>query len=98
MQVMSLDPLLERVLNQAVAGLGDGAAIEPGLADTLMRETAAAAQRQEELGLPPVLLVPSSLRTLLSRLPAPQRPATSRFLPTAKCLTPNHQGHLGHRR
>ena len=67
MQVMSLDPQLERVLNQAVAGSGDGAAIEPGLADTLMRETAAAAQRQEELGLPPVLLVPSSLRTLLSR-------------------------------
>ncbi|MCK6405530.1 MAG: flagellar biosynthesis protein FlhA [Rhodocyclaceae bacterium] len=67
MQVMSLDPQLERLLTQAVAGSGDGAAIEPGLADTLMRETAGAAQRQEELGLPPVLLVPASLRTLLSR-------------------------------
>ncbi len=67
MQVMSLDPQLERLLAQAVAGNGDGAAIEPGLADTLMRESAGAAQRQEELGLPPVLLVPSSLRTLLSR-------------------------------
>ena len=56
----------ERILVQAVAGSGEGS-LEPGLADTLMRETAAAAQRQEELGLPAVLLVPASIRTLLSR-------------------------------
>ncbi|SBT05069.1 putative flagellar export pore protein [Candidatus Accumulibacter aalborgensis] len=67
MQVMSLDPQLERLLLQAVAGGGDGAAIEPGLADTLVREAVAAAQRQEAGGLPTVLLVPASLRTLLSR-------------------------------
>ena len=67
MQVMSLDPQLERILVQAVSGSGDGAAIEPGMAYTLMRESAAAAQRQEELGLPSVLLVPANLRTLLSR-------------------------------
>jgi flagellar biosynthesis protein FlhA len=67
MQVMSLDPQLERVLVQAVAGGGDGAGIEPGLADTLLREAVAAAQRQESVGLPSVLLVPASLRTLLSR-------------------------------
>ena len=67
MQVMSLDPQLERILQQAIAGGGEGASIEPGLADTLMRETAAAAQRQEELGLAAVLLVPGSLRVLLSR-------------------------------
>ncbi|HET7775644.1 MAG TPA: flagellar biosynthesis protein FlhA, partial [Azospira sp.] len=66
MQVMSLDPQLERILVQAVAGSGEGS-LEPGLADTLMRETATAAQRQEELGLPAVLLVPASIRTLLSR-------------------------------
>jgi flagellar biosynthesis protein FlhA len=66
MQVMSLDPQLERILVQAVAGAGEGS-MEPGLADTLMRETAAAAQRQEELGLPAVLLVPASIRSLLSR-------------------------------
>ncbi len=65
MQVMSLDPQLERVLLQAIAGGGDNASIEPSLADTLIRETAAAAQRQEELGLPAVLLVPGNLRTLL---------------------------------
>ena len=67
MQVMSLDPQLERVLLQAIAGGGEHASIEPGLAETLIRETAAAAQRQEELGLPAVLLVPSNLRLLLSR-------------------------------
>ena len=67
MQVMSLDPQLERVLLQAISGGGESASIEPGLADTLIRETAAATQRQEELGLPPVLLVPGNLRTLLSR-------------------------------
>jgi flagellar biosynthesis protein FlhA len=63
MQVMSLDPQLERLLLQAVAGGGEGVGIEPGLAETLVRETVAAAQRQEEVGLPMVLLVPGSLRT-----------------------------------
>lgn len=67
MQVMSLDPQLERILQQAIAGGGDNASIEPGLADTLLRETAAATQRQEQLGLPAVLLVSSNLRILLSR-------------------------------
>jgi flagellar biosynthesis protein FlhA len=69
MQVMSLDPQLERLLMQAVGAGGDGvgAGIEPGLADTLVREAVAAAQRQEEVGLPMVLLVPGNLRTLLSR-------------------------------
>ncbi|MBS0346757.1 MAG: flagellar biosynthesis protein FlhA [Proteobacteria bacterium] len=67
-QVMALDPGLERVLMQAMAGGGpEGGAIEPGLADTLLRETAAAAQRMEDIGLPPVLLVPAPLRWLLSR-------------------------------
>ena len=65
-QVMALDPGLERVLMQAMGGGGDGA-IEPGLADTLRRETAAAAQRMEDTGLPAVLLVPAPLRWLLSR-------------------------------
>ena len=67
MQVMSLDLQLERVLLQAIAGGGDNASIEPSLAETLIRETSAAAQRQEELGLPAVLLVSGNLRLLLSR-------------------------------
>ena len=64
---MSLDPQLERILLQAIAGGGENTSIEPGLADTLLREVAAAAQRQEELGLPAVLLVSGNLRLLLSR-------------------------------
>ena len=66
-QVMSLDPQLERILQQAIAGGGESASIEPNLADTLIREAAAAAQRQEALGLPAVLLVSGNLRLLLSR-------------------------------
>ena len=73
MQVMSLDPQLERLLAQAVAGNGDGAAIEPGLADTLMRESAGAAQRQEELGLPPSRLYPPASEPCC-RVSPPQRP------------------------
>ncbi len=67
MQVMSLDPTLERLLAQAVAGGSENTSFEPGLAETLMRETANASNRQEGLGLPAVLLVPPSLRTLLSK-------------------------------
>ncbi len=67
MQVMALDPALERVLGQALQGGNDAGGIEPGLADTLLRETANAARQQEDLGLPAVLLVPGPLRWLLSR-------------------------------
>ena len=64
---MALDPQLERILLQAVSGGGDGSAIEPGLADGLLRKTAELAQRQEDMGLPAVLLVPAQLRMLLAR-------------------------------
>ncbi len=68
LQVMALDPGLERILGQVLqGGGGDASGMEPGLADTLLRETAAAAQRQEDLGQPAVLLVPGGLRWLLSR-------------------------------
>ncbi|MDE2599935.1 MAG: flagellar biosynthesis protein FlhA [Rhodocyclaceae bacterium] len=69
-QVMALDPALERMLAQAIQGSGaqaGGGGIEPGLADALLKETATAAQRQEDMGLPAVLLVPGPLRWLLSR-------------------------------
>ncbi|HRQ58898.1 MAG TPA: flagellar biosynthesis protein FlhA [Azoarcus taiwanensis] len=66
-QVIALDPALERILMQAMAGGDDSAAIEPSLADGLLRQTAEVAQRQEDIGLPPVLLVPPQLRWLLSR-------------------------------
>ena len=68
LQVIALDPGLERVLGQALQGGGaDGSGIEPGLADTLLRETVEAAKKQEKLGLLPVLLVSGNLRWLLSR-------------------------------
>ncbi len=66
-QVMALEPGLERILLQAMSAGGEGGAIEPGLADTLLQHTAQLAQRQEDIGLPPVLLVPAPLRMLLSR-------------------------------
>ncbi|GHT86104.1 flagellar biosynthesis protein FlhA [Betaproteobacteria bacterium] len=65
-QVMALEPGLERILLQAMGAGGEGV-IEPGLADTLLQQTAQLAQRQEEIGLPPVLLVPTQLRMLLSK-------------------------------
>jgi flagellar biosynthesis protein FlhA len=65
-QVMALEPGLERILMQAMSAGGEGA-IEPGLADTLLQQTAQLARRQEEIGLPPVLLVPTQLRLLLSK-------------------------------
>ena len=82
MQVMSLDPTLERLLSQAIAGGNENTSFEPGLADTLVRETAAASERQESLGLPAVLLVPGSLRLLLSKF-------LRRTVPQLKVLSHN---------
>ena len=68
LQVMALEPGLERILLQATqAKAGEAPSVEPGLVDTLLREANAAAQQQERLGLPSVLLVPAELRVLLSR-------------------------------
>lgn len=82
MQLMSLDPTLERLLSQAISGGAENTSFEPGLADTLIRETASAAERQESLGLPAVLLVPASLRLLLSRF-------LRRTVPQLKVLSHN---------
>ena len=67
MQVMTLEPKLERLLLQAINGANGAMALEPGLADGLLKEAADATRRQEELNLPAVLLVPGALRSLLSR-------------------------------
>ncbi len=66
LEVVGLDANLERILTQALSA-GGGTGLEPGLADTLLRETQAAVARQERQGLPPVLLVQHPLRSLLSR-------------------------------
>jgi len=67
LSVVALDPELEKVLLQSLAGSGD-TAIEPGLVDLLQRGAAAAAQRQEDMGLAAALLVPDRLRLPLARL------------------------------
>jgi len=69
LSVIALDPELEKVLMQSIgAGGGDTPAIEPGLVDLIQRGAAQAAQRQEDMGLAPTLLVPDRLRVPLARL------------------------------
>jgi len=70
LSVIALDPELERVLAGAMtqAPGAEGTAIEPGLVDLIQRGAAAAAQRQEDMGLAPTLLVPDALRVPLARL------------------------------
>ena len=65
--VIALDPELEKMLTQAFTGEAGGA-LEPGLAETLLREAAAAARHQEALGQPQALLVPDRLRAPLARM------------------------------
>ena len=65
LQVIGMDKELEYILIQAMQSSHEG--IEPGLADTVLRESRAAAQLQEQMGLPTVLLVPAQLRDLLAR-------------------------------
>lgn len=68
LQVMSLHHELENILTHAVqSGISSDGGIEPGLANTLLKEAKIAVQHQEQLGLPAVLLVPSSIRVLLAR-------------------------------
>ncbi|WFF42793.1 flagellar biosynthesis protein FlhA [Salinicola endophyticus] len=64
MHVIGLEPRLEQVLTQA---LNNGGALEPGLADTLMKQAAAAVERQQSRDEPAVLVVQHGLRGLLAR-------------------------------
>jgi flagellar biosynthesis protein FlhA len=64
LRVIGLDFNLEQVVMQAV---GNGGALEPSLADTLMKETSLALKRQELGNDPAVLVVPNRLRLVLSR-------------------------------
>ena len=67
LQVIALDPTLEHMLTQAAISESQGAGLEPSLAEKLLTQTGRLVQEQENRGLPPVLLVPAVLRTLLSR-------------------------------
>jgi flagellar biosynthesis protein FlhA len=79
LQVIGMDKELEYVLSQALQA-GGGKAIEPGLANTLLREAQSAVQTQEQLGFPTVLLVPGQIRDLMSRF-------LKRALPQLKVLS-----------
>ncbi len=69
--VITLEPRLEQILLNSIqkAGQGaeDGILLEPGMAEKLQRSLMEAAQRQEMLGKPVILLVAGPVRAMLSR-------------------------------
>ena len=67
LDVIALDPDLERLVTQALTS-PHGAALDPGVADTLTRHAAETAKRQEDLGHPACLLVPDHIRGSMARL------------------------------
>ncbi|WP_298576847.1 flagellar biosynthesis protein FlhA [uncultured Luteimonas sp.] len=64
--VYTLAPALERVLQDSVSG--QGAALEPGLAERLHQNLGDCVSRQESRGEPAVLLVPGGVRASVARL------------------------------
>jgi len=67
LDVIALEPDLERLVSQALAS-PHGAALDPGVADTLTRAAADTARKQEDLGQPACLLVPDAIRVPMARL------------------------------
>ena len=67
LDVIALEPNLERLVAQALSS-PHGAALDPGVADTLTRSAADTARAQEEVGLPACLLVPDLIRLPMARL------------------------------
>jgi flagellar biosynthesis protein FlhA len=68
LQVMALEPGLEHILTQALAGQkGEGMGLEPGLAERLVHDTRHAVESLSGNGAPTVLLTSQPLRTVLSR-------------------------------
>jgi flagellar biosynthesis protein FlhA len=65
--VITLEPELERLLANSLAGNAANPGLEPGLAERLQHRVADAARRQEGSGEPAVLLVPPQLRQNLAR-------------------------------
>ncbi|SHI10398.1 flagellar biosynthesis protein FlhA [Ferrimonas marina] len=66
--VVTLSPELEQILHQSLqASNGENSGLEPGLAERLQKSLKEAAQKQEMVGEPAVLLTSGLLRTTLSR-------------------------------
>lgn len=68
-QVITLDPSLEQLLQQSIQAVAEGGAgLEPGLAERMHRSLLESTQRQEASGQPAILLVAPPLRPWLARL------------------------------
>jgi flagellar biosynthesis protein FlhA len=65
--VVTLEPELEQLLQNSLAGANAGGSLEPGLAERLQGRLAESARRQEALGEPAVLMVAPTLRQTLAR-------------------------------
>ena len=67
--VITLDPALEQVLQDSMAGGGDASpGFEPGLADRIQTALGDSARRQDAAGEPAVLLVAPKIRPWIARL------------------------------
>jgi flagellar biosynthesis protein FlhA len=67
LEVIALDPGLERLVTQALTS-PHGAALDPGVAETLAKSAADSARSQEDMGHPACLLVPDLIRSAMARL------------------------------
>jgi flagellar biosynthesis protein FlhA len=67
LDVIALEPGLERLVTQALTS-PHGAALDPGVAETLTRSAADSARAQEDIGIPACLLVPDPIRSAMARL------------------------------
>lgn len=65
--VITLDPMLEQLLQNTMQASDGGAGIEPGLAERIHSSLFEASQAQEQAGMPAVLLVSAFLRPMLAR-------------------------------
>ncbi|MDH3978700.1 MAG: flagellar biosynthesis protein FlhA, partial [Gammaproteobacteria bacterium] len=65
--VITLEPQLEQILQEALSGQGGAAGIEPTLAERVQERLSVTTQEQELAGQPAVLLVAPGLRAWLAR-------------------------------
>ena len=76
--VITLDPALEQVLQDSMAGGGDTSpGFEPGLADRIQTALGDSARRQDAAGEPAVLLVAAKIRPWIARLMRHSTPSLS---------------------
>jgi flagellar biosynthesis protein FlhA len=68
LEVLSLDPRLEQLLQDAIAGQHSSGNLEPGLAEQMLSQITQGVTEMENQGKPAVLLVASTLRLWLARL------------------------------